>query len=293
MSPISIIGIAIIIGLSVLWTLMPAAGKNDPILEYINECKFQDAIKFAKKEIESKTLKPEKENLRILDIATCYHRNGNFKESMEYLDKFTMTKNRRDINSYAYGLRALNNIFMNKRLADARQDLLHTIEFDRFSKKPELYYSHYIAMAIAELALKDKDAAEALIEGTQRRIHSQVKYGANFSTYRMTGEYRMMQENCLMGLFFERMKMPDLAVRYYNRAMNYEYPNYYRNKAQEYLSQFTEEEIKKYSEDPQQQGLFQAIKQRRNERKEQKEQVAETEEQKEQVAETEEQKEQA
>ena len=235
--------IVIFIGLSIGILLMRlmgrAKGKFDPVVLQIQDGHFEKAIEMAKEEIEKSPEKKHHVAQRHIDMAICYERMGEFEQSIRCLEECDLSYLKKPIHQTYDSMYALNLMLLRKKTDHAIRYVGKTQEFNRFRKQANLFYTNYLVMAHLDLDRKNLEGGEFLAAEVRRLRLTDVRNEVSDYAYRRIGaDFRRIQEDYLLGWFYERVGDDEVAAMFYAPVADFRYDNYYTRKAKAFMETY-------------------------------------------------------
>ncbi|MDP4145815.1 MAG: hypothetical protein Q8936_15230 [Bacillota bacterium] len=163
----------------------------------------------------------------LINVAGCYHRIGQFQESLDLL--YTVEDNKLDKNMKAgyYALVSLNLYFLERNL-DKAEELI--IKSRKLLDMPE----SILLQALISIELDNKVDTNKLLQEYHEKTNKK-KFIFGIYTVLYIDEYtRNVSEKFMLGLYYQKIGDKEKAKRYFSEAAECNYKNYFSDIAREY-----------------------------------------------------------
>jgi len=218
--------------------LLIAQRERQKIRDLMFRGEYQQALVFFQKDLKNRFASQNIKKVAIYNIALIYHRQGQFENSMQWLQKLDSQKMDRNLQSIYYGLYAVNLLFLERNFDQVADYLSKSFALLR---RPQAYlcFSYlYILQADIQQAANAIDEYHSLKKNVSK---TQQSFGLFKVRLIFDREFDNLLENLFMGIYYQTINEISLAREFLAKAAVYPYDNFYKSKAFELLMNLEKE----------------------------------------------------
>jgi tetratricopeptide (TPR) repeat protein len=187
--------------------------------------RYDEAIIKMKRLIERKKYNERSRDSAIFNLANCYHRKGDFDESINYLNKINQDTLDKNLKHVYYSLYA-ENLLMLERNIDLAEKYLN-----RASDSPKHYKELLAPYIFLNLLKGDIEKSNEYVQVMQNNRNRKSFIITRTIILLVDRKFKKIQDCYALGLHYYRMMSYDLAKKYLIESSNCSYSNCYSERA--------------------------------------------------------------